>query len=354
MSKAMQEGNLTQEQLAQLAGVHRITVTKALRGDSSVSAKTRKRVLEVARKAGYMPNAAAVAMRSGRHGAVGLLGSPTSGSGFSPGVQYSASEVLASHDMNLVFGKVSDEELVHENDVPKILREWSVDGLLIAYCAGFPQELVEYIRNTRLPVLWINVKLDARCIYPDDYNGTCQATQRLIEAGHRRVLYEGKPLEKTSHNEHYSLADRYRGYLDAMRDAGLSPLSTHGDQMDSSVLRAELREILQADDRPTGIVAMTRSGMVELFVAAELGMSVPGELSVVAVRDQAILTSWDSHAHVAGVDVSAMNIPSFEIGRLAAERVLQEISRPDDLDTAPIIVPFETHDGETVGPPPQN
>ena len=69
--------------IAKACGVSRATVSKALNGASDISSETAVRVREIARSMGYLPNAAARALRAGRSYNIGVLFSDTTGGGIS-------------------------------------------------------------------------------------------------------------------------------------------------------------------------------------------------------------------------------------------------------------------------------
>lgn len=72
-SQAESSGTVTADDVANLAGVSRWTVARAFKKDSSISAKSRKRVMEAASKLGYVPDLSAVALASDRSNLVALL-----------------------------------------------------------------------------------------------------------------------------------------------------------------------------------------------------------------------------------------------------------------------------------------
>ncbi len=343
---------VTLKDVASAAKVDLATASRVMSGRTGggrVSIARIKQVQAVAEKLGYRPNAASRAIRGGRFNAIGLLCSTVPGTGISGGIIHGLMETLAERDIHLTMAQVPDEDLMADTGVPRLVREWAVDALLINYAAGFPADLVEAIDKLTCPALWLNVKLPGRCIHPDDYGAARDATRQLIEAGHRRILYDGMVYPKGQ--GHYSFADRWDAYATTMREAGLIPEHCYSDRSDQ--MRLELvSRLRKADDRPTAVVSSARSGLMELLAAQDLGLKVPRDLSIIALRDPSILSSWDSCGLVAGVDVTALEVPVYEIGHRAARVILDELKKPRP-DRSPIVMPFDVHPGRTVAPPPE-
>jgi DNA-binding LacI/PurR family transcriptional regulator len=63
---------------------------------------------------------------------------------------------LTERELHLTLGDLPDESLTDEAYVPRILREWSVDGLLINYIAGIPDKMIELIGRYQIPSVWLN------------------------------------------------------------------------------------------------------------------------------------------------------------------------------------------------------
>lgn len=64
---------------------------------------------------------------------------------------------------------VPDEKLRSWHRLPRLLRQWSVDGLLIHYTSQAPAELEEAIRSQRVPAIWINSVMTQDAVFPDDH-----------------------------------------------------------------------------------------------------------------------------------------------------------------------------------------
>jgi LacI family transcriptional regulator len=200
--------------VAERAGVSRATVSLVLggRSDVRIPEATRERVLQVAQEMGYRPHRSGRAMRSGKTGNIALLLSTVAErSMFSPQLLDGLMDAAAEYDQHLIISRVPDDKLNDNNYVPKILREFAADGLIINYNSQTPPHLATQIIEAGIPAIWINDKRPADCVYPDDFNAAYDATLTLIAQGHTRIGYTG-----LAPGPHYSMEDRLAGYRAAL------------------------------------------------------------------------------------------------------------------------------------------
>jgi LacI family transcriptional regulator len=321
-------------------------VYQAISGSGTLSAATRERILSAARDLGFAPNTAAIAISRGRFGGIAILSSAERGRPLpSPRVSHAMQEECHARNLHLSMTTLSDSQLVGDGQLPKLLRELSVDGFLINILIPIPR-MTEYLEKQRLPSVWLNVRRASDCLYPDDYDGVRRGTEHLIRLGHRRIAYTmtsghmGEAL-------HYSVGDRERAYLDTMHGAGLEPRLLKPDRdlkplERAAYVRAWLSE--PASSRPTAVIGYERAeGMTVLWQAHELGIDVPGQLSVMHVTEEP--DEWTGRV------ITRLRIPQYDIGHRAVELLCRKIDDPAE-PLPPCPVPLDLIPGETAGPAP--
>ncbi|HEX8833944.1 MAG TPA: LacI family DNA-binding transcriptional regulator [Abditibacteriaceae bacterium] len=309
---------VTQKQIAEKLGVSQRLVSYALNGDGTVSQKMREEIRSTALTMGYRPNNSARAIKTGKFGAVGLLSSrhPSHGALLGTMLQ-SIRHHLTERELHLTLGDLPDEPLTSETYVPRILREWSVDGLLINYIAGIPDRMIELIQRYQIPSVWLNAKLDSDCVYPDDFEAAQRACKYLLSMGHRRIAYVDY-----STSDHYSAADRRDGYLRAMRSARLEPQLITNEREAPQTEWLDLScEWLRSPERPTAVITYEADRVLPVFCAAlKLGLDVPRDLSILSFHDTGVVT--------AGMSLTTMEIPMTQAGAAAVEMVNEKIGKP--------------------------
>jgi LacI family transcriptional regulator len=336
--------SVTQRQIAQRLGVSQRTVSVAFSGSGRVGAETRRKIIETAAAMGYRPNAAAVAMRNGRFGAIGMLSSSrVSEAVVHPSTLWAVQEELSSRNMLLTMSVMPDRRLTDEQFLPSVLRQWSVDGLLVSYTYNAPAELVPMLQRHQTPAIWVNCRLADDCVHPDDYLAGRMAAEALLTRGHKHLGYIGfRPAES-----HYSASDRKQGFDDAVRAGGARGvhMSLGGAEPGTTAVLSAVTAWLALADRPTGIVTYgeDEAGLV-LLAARTLGLAMPGDLSLMCVRNGSAL--------MCGVAVSGMETRHGPVGHLAVEQLLKKIQAPSQ-KLEPVVVAPRPLDGQTLGPPPE-
>lgn len=298
-----------------------------------------EQIQQIARRLNYRPNAAARAVATGRFGAVGFL-TGVDAPRYLPGsLVLGVERGLAEQGRRLVVGQVADERLASEDHLPEVLREWSVDGLLVHYPHHYPPRLQRMLADRGICAVWINARLPHDAVFPDDSEAARAAVRHLVGLGHRRIAY-------TNHaaHGHYSEEDRRQGYIAAMHEAGLSPRllfepvpwRVQWDRL------AAARDALCGDRPPTAVISYDAGLATAFFCAAmQLGLRVPDDLSLVRFHD-------DVHSDL-GLEFTTMRVDFGVVGARAANVLHGRLAGSDPAPAEPVPLTFQL--GQTIAPP---
>lgn len=174
----------------------------------------------------------------------------------------------------------------------------------------------------------------------DSLAGAFEATSYLIELGHRRIGFlAGRPELRSSEL-------REAGYRRALCQAGIGfdPALVAVGMYDPDTVRAVARPLLQLRDRPTAVFAANdRSALGLIEVATDLGLDVPGDLSVVGFDDipEAFLTARP---------LSTVRQPMMRLGAEAARLVVTLLSG-GAVEATPLVLPTRLIPRATTAPP---
>jgi LacI family transcriptional regulator len=308
---------VTMREIAQRSGVSVQTVSQILNDKGHLfRSDTRERVLQTARALRYRPSANARAVRSGQTLCVALLLSEASfKSMLTRELLDGICEALSQHDMHLVVARFPDEELSPQGEMPRMLREWMSDGLLINYNAEIPDTLRDAVAECGLPAVWINSQQKTDCVFPDDLPSAEEATQYLLELGHQRIAY-------VDYQEagHYSRFARQQGYLSVMEQAQKVPQVFSRHRMPPHFNPSE-RGWLQDRNRPTAVLCYgPETARLVAHEALLEGLQIPDDLSIMTFSAE-----WHCHFPL-GFD--SMRLPHLEMGRCAVEMLFQKMSSP--------------------------
>lgn len=313
---------VTLKEIAYASGYDVSVVSRVLNNKADqyrISKRCQEKVKKVAAELSYIPNAYAVGVKNGEFHCVALLHNGNEERSYLP--EKLIGEIhrnLEHEDSHLLLANIPDGK-VGEQELPRIFRSLMADGLIVNHNHALPEKVKAAIANSSMPTVWMNDKLEYNSVYPDSISAAKRATEYLIELGHKRISYCNVYFDDLQPNAHYSVADRRKGYIDAMEQASLEVIDMTPDyRIDDDLQKQEdyFYSILQSPQRPTAMLFYWSYCVPAVFAAASrLGLNIPNDLSVIAF-------AGESHQRI-GITISAMLEPEVNMGR-AAVAMLRE------------------------------
>jgi LacI family transcriptional regulator len=181
--------SVTMKDIAREVGVSVVTVSKALRNRADIGDKTRKRILESARKLRYRPNLTARSLVTGRSFLIGMV-VPDLLHPFFAEVAKSLSNALRAHGYYLIITTSEEDAELEAREIDQLLGR-QLDALVIASVSTGIREFRQ-IEEQKIPYVLIDrtfVDLTANFVGIDDYAMGFMATEHLIEVGCRRIAH---------------------------------------------------------------------------------------------------------------------------------------------------------------------
>ena len=313
----------TQKQIAERLGLSPATVSLALRDSPMIAAKTRKLVREKMEEAGYVHNAAAASLRTGRSGIVGISLHSVDQPFFA--------ELLTGLERRLRAAGTAVLLNTHEEDPAALerfidqLSAYGGDALVLSPPPAATAEMLAPMRRRHMPVVYVARHIDgddeADRIVNADGSATQRAAARLIELGHRRlVLVGGKRGTSMA-------AGRVAGFRAAIEAAGLDwsdDLWLAGASGLTGGAEATDR-VLDRPDPPTGFVCFSDAVAIGVMNALRKRGLEPGrDAGVVGVG----LGRPEEAASVHPALTTVLDNPA-KLGEIAAETLLARLSEPD-------------------------
>ncbi|MEU9479903.1 LacI family DNA-binding transcriptional regulator [Streptomyces sp. NPDC048191] len=321
--------------VAERAGVSKSLVSLVLRGSGPVSPGKRDAVLRAARELGYRPNAAARSLSEQRTRTVGVLLDDLRNPWFVDLLDGLNSPLHAAGLRMLLADARLNRRMGH--DLAEPFLDLGVDGLVIVGTVPDAGGLGALAR--RMPVVVAGAR-ESRpegvdVVAGDDERGARLATEHLLGLGHRRIAH------LAGHGAVGAL--RRRGFEAAMRAHGAEPVVEPGDLTEEGGYRGTVR-LLSRPERPTALFAVNDMACVgALSAAGQLGLRVPGDLSVVGYDNTSI--SRLRHVWLTTVDTAP-----YEIGRRAARCLLSRFERPGGEGSVHLAAPTLEIRGTTAPP----
>lgn len=311
--KNISKRRATLRDVARAAGVSHTTVSNAFSRPDQLSGVLRDQILAAARSLGYTgPDPAARALRTGRHGAVGLVFSEDLPFAFSDPtaslfLQGVAEACRARNDNLLLIAAraASDGADPASAGLPEAIRNAGVDGFIL-YSLARDNPVIAPVRARGLPLVVVDQPRlpGVPHVGIDDYRAARQAALHLLALGHRRFAilslhlrqdgWEGPASSGRIEAATYGVAKaRLDGYLAAFRDAGVPAQSVQILEcpfIDERRAHDLIRPLVVSGSgvRPTGVLAMNdRLAIGAVAAAREAGLVVPADFSVVGFDDVA-------------------------------------------------------------------
>ncbi|MHB8637064.1 MAG: LacI family DNA-binding transcriptional regulator [Fimbriimonadaceae bacterium] len=343
----------TLQDIANEAGVSAMAVSVVLNASASstrVSAATRLRIIEAAKKLRYRPNAVARGLQRRRMDTIGVVG------------------VVDSEEINVYFlellnGIIKGVDANGQNMMVFSIHDWTVDEARIAtFCDGRvdgmlliaprPSPRLAQLLPHHTPLVAIHSSLDLPGVpnlSTDSEAGAHDIVKHLLGFGHRRILHIAGPTEVTD------AVARINGYSRALKEAGIAldpDLIVPGSYTLSSG-RESMGAWLRAHkgcELPTAVFGANDAAAAGAIEALnENGYSLPTDVSVIGFDDSLM-------ARLCNPRLTTLRQPLREMGKRAVELLLGQIetnntptseSFPTELVLRDSVVAARTHSIKT-------
>ncbi|MBI4028358.1 MAG: LacI family DNA-binding transcriptional regulator [Verrucomicrobia bacterium] len=279
--------SVNQAEIARVSGVSRTAVSFALnsRLRSRLRRETREQILAVAQRLGYQPNRAALALRTGRFHAVGLVIPDVANMYFAEMIQI-FEQLLEARGYDLVL-EDTHASLEREKFCLEKMLARQVDGIICFLADVFSHDEF-FMRqwNARKPVVFIGSErsdLPVDAVDIDFAKGMARATDHLVDLGHRRIAFLCGLAAKQSD------VGRVRLFKEGLERHGLpvgeNSLIRCGHRMEDGfkAFGDYLRQI-PSQNWPTAVMALNDIMAIGVMRAAgERDLRIPADLSVIGV-----------------------------------------------------------------------
>ena len=308
----------TLHDVAQLAGVSGMTVSRALSKPDMVSERTRQKVEQAVRELGYVPNLAASQLVTRRSGIIGALITTITNPILATTIEI-LQQGLARAGYHLLIG----ETRFSQEEEGKLLRAFlgrQLDGLILAYGYHAPETL-ELLQAADIPLieLWDLPEGDAprtpvgQVVGFSNWSAGAAAGRHLVECGYRKPAFFGFDDERENL--------RFAGFRQAVVDGlGIEPLRFNTSPVPHiddgvDVIQHFARGEVDCDG---AFFTNDMPAIGALFTCQRLGIRVPDELGICGFGDLPI-------ARVATPSLTSVRIPAERVANATVELLCQRI-----------------------------
>ena len=271
---------ITINDIAEMAGVSRTTVSRVINNTGYVSEKARRRVMDVIEETGYVPSQHAKSLRTKETKIIGVI---------LPKISTDTSSRTVN-GMNSVFEDVGYQILLTTTDLDqqkeiehlRLLQNRQVDGIILI-ATNVDQTLVDEIKASKVPVVVVGQEMTGvPSVIFDDHAAARRMTELLIEKGRRSIGYIG-----VDEADHSVGVQRKAGYLETMAQHGIEVGDAWMETGDFSIDSGyeAMARMLEASSRKVDAVfaATDRMGLGAWRYIRRHGYDIPGDIAIVGI-----------------------------------------------------------------------
>ncbi|MCA9873379.1 MAG: LacI family DNA-binding transcriptional regulator [Anaerolineales bacterium] len=311
--------------VADLAGVSRTTVSFVINKvpAANIPPETQERVWTAVEELGYRPNVLAQGLRSQQTHTIGFLSDEIATTPHAVHIIQGAQDEAWQYDKLILLVNTGSDESMKKAAVNMMLDR-QVDGLIYAtmyHREVHPPDIVHQLPTVLLDCFVADGSLPS--IIPDEVNGGQQATEFLLQKGHRRIGFINNidPIP--------ARYGRLQGYQQALAAYGIpfdEDLTVYQETDPASGYDGTMA-LMNLSNPPTALFCFNdRMAMGAYDALRKLNLSIPDDVAVVGFDNQELIAA---HLHPG---LTTIALPHYEMGQWAVEYLLKLINKKDSID----------------------
>lgn len=305
--------------VARVAGVGAITVSRFVNETSYVSAAKKKKIQAAIDKLGYRPNQAARILKGHRAKVIGLILPDLADPFFGKCASAIESYASAHGYMTLIVASKHDRN-ISNNEVSMLIGQ-RVAGLIVVPSLS-NDSLTEFLHEG-IPIVALDRPLSgiaADEVVVENLGGAQTAVEHLIGHGHKRIVCVG--YDKESH----AVSHRILGYTNAMQSAGLKPELRLSIQSYEDALKLA-KQWSKSPDRPSAVFTLNNVATRHMLEALrEVNLQIPEKIALVAFDDLEL-------AKLLSPALTVVRQPAVGLGAQAARVLFERIAAPKNQES---------------------
>lgn len=314
----------TLKDVARLANVDISTVSRAINNTSYVHPDTKARIYAAVNELGYQPNIVAQSLRQGKRHTIGVVVPRLHLTAFAEITQGIEEEARRLGYATLICNTEDDSKI--ERECLTRLRNGFVDGIIIAG-TGYNGRLLRDIHSSGLVITQVLRQQDAtlNSVIVNYENCGYESTKYLAAKGCREIGLINGTMKLAPYR------GRYNGYLQALKELGLSETSATSSSPTNSMeygYQCTLDLLEQNPALDAIMAAVDVQGIGAMRALKESGIKVPEQIRLISLTGHIIGSMLET-------TMTAMEMPAREMGVRAALLTIRDIETPADQKTSP-------------------
>ncbi|WP_268036718.1 LacI family DNA-binding transcriptional regulator [Algoriphagus sp. PAP.12] len=309
------------------------TVSRALNDSYEISEATKKKVINMAEKLNYQPNPFARSLRENKSKTIAVI-IPERINNFFAQVMDGIEEIAHEHGYHLLVYS-THEDVEKEKKIVSLLQNKRADAIVMSVSSQTSDvSHLEKLYQRDLPIIFFDrvcSDIPTTKFITNDYESAYEGTKHLIQQGCQKIafLMLAKELSITK--------ERYRGYLDALKEAGMQPeptFSLHCCRSDEENIQL-ITELLKSENRPDGILSsVEKLALATYHAVKKTKLSIPDDLKIITFSNM-------SSAGLLSPSLSTITQPALTIGQECAKLLIKKLTKPrhNELKDQVIVIP---------------
>ena len=311
--------NINMEQVAKLAGVSKITVSRAIRSPNLVKESTRLKIEKIIEEQNYVYNISAADFSRDSSTLVGLIIPSVKSSIYADYIDGIDSVIRKTH-YSLLIG-YTNFNIEEEAEVVRTFLQRKVCGLITIGIQKNNRELYEMAKNSNITVVttWeYSPDKDFNCVGFDNYKAGYDITKYLISLGHKKIGMIMGPYSQV-----YRVQQRYNGYIAALQEADITPPPEYAIEKHPTFIEGKeaMERLLQLNDPPTAVFAASDTLAIGAITSIrENGLKVPDDISIAGFDNLDIAYFYEP-------SLTTIRVPAYEMGRIATNIIIDSVEK---------------------------
>lgn len=312
--------SISLKEISRLAGVSSSTVSLILNGKARqvrISEKLEKKVIAIAKKAGYSPNQLAISLRTGKSNILGLIVESISGHFFASLARVIEDEA-DKYGYRVVYCSTENDG-IKGSELIRMLSHRQVDGYLITPVKGMEQE-ISLLATMGKPLVLIDSyfpEINVPAVMVDNYGGVKKGMTHLLKKGFKKIAYITIDLDL----EQMKL--REKAYRDALTEAGIRFNRKYELKVpytpEKDILIEKIRDFLINLKNPDAVFFATNYlGIAGLESCRRAGIRIPEDLALVSFDDEDLFRLYPP-------GITSIQQPVEAIAKTAIELLIRQI-----------------------------
>ena len=324
--------NATINDIARLASVSKKTVSRVINQSPLVQEATRARIQAVIDKFGYVPDPQARGLAFRKSFLIGLVYD-------NPNAQYivncmeGALDAVRNSEYEVVVHPCDRKKPDFISGVRRFVERQKLRGVILMPPISENDELTRALTAadcTYVRITYTHIDDPARIVISNDRLAVAEVANYLVSLGHKRIGYIAGP------SGFRSAIERLGGFREALAARQITLTNDliveGGYTYESGIAGGE--KLLSLNPRPTAIFASNDEMAAGVYrVANKLGLSIPGDLSIVGFDDGPLAARLLP-------PLTTIKLPIRELGRIAAHKILHPEAAGS---THAMVTPLEPH-----------